>query len=86
MMWSRPMSIMEELYIYIIISVVNEKELKKRRLNALRILGIEGFVPRNEVNCLYFDKPYYLVPVQNGEKGYVVFRKKYKKYLKRSDF
>ncbi|ABS77257.2 Ku protein [Coxiella burnetii] len=59
--------------------IVEEKELKKAAPESTQSIEIESFIPRRELDCVYFDKPYYLVPVKNGEKGYVILREVLKK-------
>jgi DNA end-binding protein Ku len=43
---------------------------------------LEDFVPADEINAIYFDKPYYLVPSKAGVKGYVLLRETLKKAKK----
>lgn len=59
--------------------VIEEKELKKAVPTTTKIIEIENFVPRKEVDCIYFEKPYYVVPDKNGEKGYLILREVLKK-------
>jgi DNA end-binding protein Ku len=41
---------------------VEEEELDKVALESTHTIDIESFVPRNEVDAIYLDAPYYLVP------------------------
>jgi DNA end-binding protein Ku len=43
--------------------------------------GIEimGFVDRDQISPVYYEKPYYLEPGKNGEKGYMLLREALKK-------
>lgn len=54
--------------------VVQEEDFAKVAPENLKTIEIEEFVPGKEVECLYFEKPYYLVPDKRGEKGYVLLR------------
>lgn len=53
---------------------VTEDELKKANPKATQTIDIEDFVNIKDVDFLLFEKPYYLVPGKNGEKGYVLLR------------
>lgn len=53
---------------------VSEDELKKANPKATQTIDIEDFVNLKDVDFLLFEKPYYLVPGKNGEKGYVLLR------------
>jgi DNA end-binding protein Ku len=45
-------------------------ELKALEEEATQSIDIAHFIPREEVDPLYFDKPYYLGPEKGGEKAY----------------
>lgn len=51
-----------------------EDELDKVSAEMNRTIEIERFVPLQDIDPLYFSKPYYLVPGKGGEKGYVLLR------------
>ncbi|MES2801915.1 MAG: Ku protein [Bdellovibrionota bacterium] len=53
---------------------ITEDELKKANPKATQTIDIEDFVNLKDVDFLLFEKPYYLVPGKNGEKGYVLLR------------
>ncbi|AZZ36053.1 Ku protein [Bdellovibrio sp. qaytius] len=53
---------------------ITEDELKKVNPKATQTIDIEDFVNLKDVDFLLFEKPYYLVPGKNGEKGYVLLR------------
>lgn len=55
--------------------VVTEEEMIEANPKATKTIDIEDFVDLEEVDVLFFEKPYYLVPGKNGEKGYVLLRK-----------
>lgn len=54
--------------------VLQEKDFEKAKLEPLKTIEIEDFIDNKELECLYFEKPYYLVPGKGGEKGYVLLR------------
>jgi DNA end-binding protein Ku len=51
-----------------------EDDFLKANPKATQTIDIEDFVELEEVDLLLFEKPYYLVPGKNGEKGYVLLR------------
>jgi len=53
---------------------VTDEELKKANPKSTQTIDIEDFVNLKDVDFLLFEKPYYLVPGKNGEKGYVLLR------------
>lgn len=55
--------------------VITEEDFLKANPKATRTIDIEDFIFLEEVDFLLFEKPYYLVPGKNGEKGYVLLRK-----------
>ncbi len=59
--------------------VVDEKELRKIAPEATESVDIETFVDQSAIDPVYFEKPYYLVPVKKAEKGYVLLREALKK-------
>ncbi|MBI3128534.1 MAG: Ku protein [Candidatus Tectomicrobia bacterium] len=50
--------------------LMDEKELKKLRPDEGRSIAIDAFIRIEEVDPVYFDKPYYLVPDENAAKAY----------------
>ena len=54
--------------------VLSEEELEKANVEMTHTIDIEQFVDLDDIDPLYFDKPYYLVPDKGGEKGYVLLR------------
>jgi DNA end-binding protein Ku len=61
--------------------LLNDEDFKKADVEASQSVDIESFVDRKSVDCLYFEKPYILVPGKKAEKGYVLLRET----LKRTD-
>jgi DNA end-binding protein Ku len=59
--------------------VVDEKEIRKLAPEATESVDIETFVDVTSIDPMYFEKPYYLVPVKKAEKGYVLLREALKK-------
>ena len=59
--------------------VVDEKELRKIAPEATESVDIETFVDQDAIDPIYFEKPYYLVPIKKAEKGYVLLREALKK-------
>lgn len=53
---------------------LEESEIKAFMPENFRDINIENFVSRENINFMYLDKPYYLVPDKNGNKGYVILR------------
>ena len=55
--------------------IITDEDFLKANPKATRTIDIEDFVSLDEVDILLFEKPYYLVPGKNGEKGYVLLKK-----------
>lgn len=55
--------------------VLNEKDFEKANPRATQTIDIEDFVELEEVDPLLYERPYYLVPGKNGEKGYMLLKK-----------
>lgn len=55
--------------------IITDEDFLKANPKATKTIDIEDFVKLEEVDILLFEKPYYLVPGKNGEKGYVLLRK-----------
>jgi DNA end-binding protein Ku len=54
---------------------VAEEDFEKADVEATQTIDILDFVQLEEINHAYFDKPYYLAPEKQGDKGYVLLRK-----------
>ncbi|MBI2520932.1 MAG: Ku protein [Bdellovibrio sp.] len=50
--------------------VMTDDDFKSANVEATRTIDIENFVDLAEVDPMYLEKPYYLVPEKNAEKGY----------------
>ncbi|MES3037849.1 MAG: Ku protein [Bdellovibrionota bacterium] len=54
--------------------VMEAEDFKKANPVATQAIDIEDFVLLEEIDPILFDKPYYIVPQKNGEKGYFLLR------------
>lgn len=61
--------------------IIDEKELKQAAPKGGEAVEIEGFIRREEISPVFYEKPYYLVPGKKAEKGYVLLRE----VLRRTD-
>ncbi|MGB8529275.1 MAG: Ku protein [Rhodoplanes sp.] len=60
--------------------LVEEEELDKVALESTHTIDIEAFVPRSEVDAIYLDAPYYLVPDGRiAQEAFAVIREAMKK-------
>ena len=55
--------------------VITEADFERANPKATQTIDIEDFIDLEQVDPLLFEKPYYLVPGKNGEKGYVLLRR-----------
>jgi DNA end-binding protein Ku len=54
--------------------VLNEKDFQRVDLEATQTVDIKDFVDVDEIDPMYFYKPYYLEPQKGGDKAYVLLR------------
>lgn len=54
--------------------LLSEKELKEIAGENTKSINIENFISTKYLNCMSFERPYYLVPDKKAEKGYVILR------------
>jgi DNA end-binding protein Ku len=54
--------------------IMTEEELKRAVPEATRTVEIQSFVKEEQIDPVYFDKPYYLEPAKGADKGYVLLR------------
>lgn len=54
--------------------IVTDEDFEKADVKATKTIDIEAFVEREEVDMVYFEKPYYVRPRKGGEKAYSLFR------------
>jgi DNA end-binding protein Ku len=59
--------------------IVEDEEFKRVAVEATQTIEIEDFVDEDEIEYIYFDKPYFLVPDKKGEKAYVLMRETLKR-------
>ncbi|WP_419419033.1 Ku protein [Legionella sp. D16C41] len=59
--------------------VLEEEDFKRAAPAAFKSIDIEEFVDLSEISCLYFDRPYYLVPDSSNKKAYILLREALKK-------
>lgn len=55
--------------------ILTEDDFLKANPKATQTIDIEDFVDLEDLDILLFEKPYYLVPGKNGEKGYLLLQK-----------
>src|SRR5579872_4516146 len=54
--------------------VLKEEDFRRVDIEATQTIDIIDFVRLEEINPIYFDKPYYLVPQKTGTKAYALLR------------
>jgi DNA end-binding protein Ku len=54
--------------------VLNEKDFQRVDLEATQTVDIQDFVDIDEIDPMYFYKPYYLEPQKGGDKAYTLLR------------
>jgi DNA end-binding protein Ku len=54
--------------------VLDEKDFQRVDLEATQTVDIQDFVDVDEIDPMYFYKPYYLEPQKGGDKAYVLLR------------
>ncbi|WP_454785033.1 non-homologous end joining protein Ku [Legionella sp. WA2024007413] len=59
--------------------IVNEEAFEKASPELYKTIDIEEFVDLDEIDSLYFTKPYYLIPEGKNKKAYVLLREALKK-------
>ncbi|HAZ14094.1 MAG: Ku protein [Bdellovibrionales bacterium GWA2_49_15] len=62
--------------------VMTESDFKAANVEATGTIDIGSFVNQEEVDLMYVEKPYYLVPEKNAEKGYFLLCEAMKKSKK----
>ncbi|MGI8891752.1 MAG: Ku protein, partial [Chthoniobacterales bacterium] len=62
--------------------VLNEKDFQRVDLEATQTVEIQDFVDLEEIDPMYFYKPYYLEPQKGGDKAYVLLRETLEKTKK----
>lgn len=59
--------------------IMNKDDFKAANPKATQTIDIEDFVSFDEIDLMFFEKPYYLVPQKNGIKGYFLLCEALKK-------
>jgi DNA end-binding protein Ku len=54
--------------------VLSDEDFRRANVEAAQTVDIVGFVDAEEIAPLHFESPYYLAPLEHGEKGYVLLR------------
>jgi DNA end-binding protein Ku len=62
--------------------VLTNEDLKKLNAERSQVIDVVGFVEEEEIDPIYFEKPYFLEPGKGAEKAYFVLRESLKKSKK----
>ncbi|MEO7456789.1 MAG: Ku protein [Gemmatimonadaceae bacterium] len=54
--------------------IVDDEDFESAAVEMSRVLDMTDFVPAESIDPRYFDSPYFLVPREQGEKAYALFR------------
>jgi DNA end-binding protein Ku len=54
--------------------VVTDEDIKRANVEATQTVDIKDFVELDEIDPMFFDKPYYLEPQKGGKKAYALLR------------
>ena len=54
--------------------VVSDEDFRQANVQATQTIEIVAFIQADEINSIYFDKPYFLTPGKAGAKGYALLR------------
>lgn len=54
--------------------ILSEEEIKTAYPRTTQTIEIETFVPAADIPFIYFDRPYYISPINKGEKVYALLR------------
>ncbi len=54
--------------------ILDEEDFKHAAPKSTKMINIENFINHAEIDPIYFERPYYLVPDPSAEKGYVLLR------------
>ncbi len=63
-------------------AVLTEEDFESVAIENLKTIDIEDFIDLKDLDSIYFDKPYYLLPDKRGDKGYVLLRETLKQSKK----
>ena len=59
--------------------VVTDKDFSAANIEATETIDIENFVDKEDVDLMFLEKPYYIVPEKGGTKGYYLLAEAMKK-------
>ncbi len=62
--------------------VINEKDFERVNVESNQTVDIKEFVHLEEIDPMFFDKPYYLAPEKGGDKAYALLREALKRSQK----
>ena len=68
-MWVKGYEYEENRYV-----VLEPEDFRRADVKASETIEILNFVEQAEIDPVYFEQPYYLAPMKNGEKGYALLR------------
>lgn len=54
--------------------VMTDEDFKRAAVEATQTIDIDAFVDQTEIDPMYYERPYFLIPGKKGEKGYVLLR------------
>lgn len=54
--------------------VIDKEDLRKANVKATKTIDIQDFVPANDIDPLYFETPYFLLPTARATKAYALLR------------
>jgi DNA end-binding protein Ku len=54
--------------------LMSDQDFKQANVKATQTIDIEDFISVEELDPMLFEKPYYLIPQKNAEKGYLLLR------------
>jgi DNA end-binding protein Ku len=63
-------------------AILTSEDLNEIAKENLKSIDIEDFIDFDQLETIYFEKPYYLLPDKRGDKGYVLLRETLKKTKK----
>lgn len=59
--------------------ILEDKDLKEFAAENFQSVEIKDFIDQKDLDSIYFEKPYYLIPGKHAEKGYVLLRETLKR-------
>lgn len=62
--------------------IMEEEDFKQAAVENSQTINIENFVDEEAIDYRFFEKPYFLIPENKGEKGYVILREALKRSKK----